>query len=444
MQFKDLGLDNRLLKNLDHYAFKKATDIQMQAIPVAIAGKDLIASSKTGSGKTLAFVLPMLHKSLKSKAFSARDPRAVILAPTRELAKQVYGELRGMLSGLSYTASLIVGGENFNDQVKSLRKHPKFIVATPGRLADHLEHRSLFLDGLDTLILDEADRMLDLGFAAELLRIHKVAKHRRRQTLMFSATLDHAEVNSIAAEMLNKPKRISIGVSNEEHKDITQSFYLCDHLDHKEAILNRVISEADYKQVIIFTATRADTDRLTKELTSNNLKAMALSGNLTQTQRNTIMSQFERGVFKILVTTDIASRGLDIANVTHVINFDMPKHTEEYVHRVGRTGRAGNKGNAISLVGPKDWDSFKRVEAYLQQDMTFSELEGLKGKFKGIKPRKPNVTKTGAAVKKKGPTQKKQAKKPVKRDKTYYKNVAVGDEVFIPKKKSVKTDTSSS
>ncbi|MDV7103285.1 DEAD/DEAH box helicase [Vibrio sp. TH_r3] len=444
MQFRDLGLDNRLLKNLDHYAFKKATDIQMQAIPVAIAGKDLIASSKTGSGKTLAFVLPMLHKSLKSKAFSARDPRAVILAPTRELAKQVYGELRGMLSGLSYTASLIVGGENFNDQVKSLRKHPKFIVATPGRLADHLEHRSLFLDGLDTLILDEADRMLDLGFAAELLRIHKVAKHRRRQTLMFSATLDHAEVNSIAAEMLNKPKRISIGVSNEEHKDITQSFYLCDHLDHKEAILNRVISEADYKQVIIFTATRADTDRLTKELTSNNLKAMALSGNLTQTQRNTIMSQFERGVFKILVTTDIASRGLDIANVTHVINFDMPKHTEEYVHRVGRTGRAGNKGNAISLVGPKDWDSFKRVEAYLQQDMTFSELEGLKGKFKGIKPRKPNVAKTGAAVKKKGPTQKKQVKKPVKRDKTYYKNVAVGDEVFIPKKKSVKTDTSSS
>lgn len=266
LQFKDLGLDNRLLKNLKHYDFKKPTDIQKQAIPVVIAGKDLLASSKTGSGKTLAFVLPMLHKSLKTKSFSAKDPRAVILAPTRELAKQVYGELRSMLAGLSYDAALILGGENFNDQVKALRRYPKFIVATPGRLADHLEHRSLYLDGLETLILDEADRMLDLGFAPELRRIHNAAKHRRRQTLMFSATLDHAEVNDIASEMLNAPKRIAVGVSNEEHKDITQKFYLCDHLDHKEAILERVLSEAEYRQVIIFTATRDDTERLTAKL----------------------------------------------------------------------------------------------------------------------------------------------------------------------------------
>jgi superfamily II DNA/RNA helicase len=435
LQFKDLGLDNRLLKNLSHYGFKKATEIQRTAIPVAIAGKDLLASSKTGSGKTLAFVLPMLHKSLKTKAFSAKDPRGVILAPTRELAKQVYGELRSMLGGLSYEAALILGGENFNDQVKALKKYPRFIVATPGRLADHLEHRSLFLDGVETFVLDEADRMLDLGFAPELRRIHNAAKHRRRQTLMFSATLDHAEVNDIAAEMLDSPKRISIGGSNEEHKDITQRFYLCDHLDHKEAILERVIQEANYKQVIIFTATRADTDRLTNVLNEKKLKAVALSGNLNQTQRNAIMSQFEREVFKILVTTDVASRGLDIANVTHVINFDMPKHTEEYVHRVGRTGRAGNKGDAISLVGPKDWDSFKRVETYLQQDLTFSVLEGLKGKFKGLKPKKPafkkRPTKKVAAKQDKKVT----AKKPAQRDKSFYQHVAVGDSVFIPKKK---------
>ncbi|WED23591.1 DEAD/DEAH box helicase [Vibrio sp. JC009] len=435
MQFKELGLDNRLLKNLNHYDFKKATEIQQQAIPVAIAGKDLLASSKTGSGKTLAFVLPVLHKALKTKAFSAKDPRAVILAPTRELAKQVYGELRSMLGGLSYTAALILGGENFNDQVKALRRFPKFIVATPGRLADHLEHRSLFLDGVDTLILDEADRMLDLGFAPELRRIHNAAKHRRRQTLMFSATLDHAEVNDIASEMLNEPKRISIGVSNEEHKDITQSFYLCDHLDHKEAILERIISEAEYRQIIIFTATRADTDRLTKELNEKKLKAVALSGNLNQTQRNAIMSQFERAVYKILVTTDVASRGLDIANVTHVINFDMPKHTEEYVHRVGRTGRAGNKGTAISLVGPKDWDSFKRVEAFLQQSIEFSVLDGLKGKFKGLKAKKPGFKKGKPAMKSQNSKVKRTTKKPAKRDKGFYQNVAVGDSVFIPKKK---------
>jgi superfamily II DNA/RNA helicase len=435
LHFKDLGLDNRLLKNLKHYDFKKATEIQSKAIPVAIAGKDLLASSKTGSGKTLAFVLPMIHKALKTKAFSAKDPRGVILAPTRELAKQVYGELRSMLGGLSYEATLILGGENFNDQVKALRKYPRFIVATPGRLADHLEHRSLFLDGVETLILDEADRMLDLGFAPELRRIANAAKHRRRQTLMFSATLDHAEVNGIANEMLDAPKRISVGVSNEQHLDITQKFYLCDHLDHKEAILDRVIEEAEYRQVMIFTATRADTDRLTDKLNEKKLKAVALSGNLNQTQRNAIMSQFERAVYKILVTTDVASRGIDIPNVSHVINFDMPKHTEEYVHRVGRTGRAGNKGDAISLVGPKDWDSFKRVELYLQQDLTFSVLEGLKGKFKGIKPRKPAFAKGGPAKKKTSTQVKKTPKKPVKRDKSFHQNVAVGDTVFIPKKK---------
>ncbi|MGV1721451.1 DEAD/DEAH box helicase [Vibrio furnissii] len=434
LQFKDLGLDNRLLKTLAHFDFKQATQIQQQAIPVAMAGKDLLASSKTGSGKTLAFLLPMLHKALKTKALSARDPRGVILVPTRELAKQVYGELRTMLSGLSYTATLITGGENFNDQVKALRRGPKFIVATPGRLADHLEHRSLFLEGLETLILDEADRMLDLGFAPQLRHIHNAAKHRRRQTLLFSATLDHAQVNDIAYEMLNDAKHIAVGGSNEQHKDITQRFYLCDHLDHKEALLDRVLDDADYRQVIIFTATRDDTERLTAKLNERKLKAVALSGSLNQVQRNTIMSQFERAVFKILVTTDVASRGLDIANVTHVINFDMPKHTEEYVHRVGRTGRAGNKGDAISLVGPKDWDSFKRVEAYLKQDIQFDVLEGLQGKFKGLKVRQP-VNKAKPQRGQAKPQAKKVAKKPVKRDKGFYDHVAVGDTVFIPKKK---------
>ncbi|WP_205351959.1 helicase-related protein, partial [Vibrio cholerae] len=187
-------------------------------------------------------------------------------------------------------------------------------------------------------------------------------------------------------------------------------------------------------QVIIFTATRADTDRLTEKLNQSNLKAVALSGNLNQTQRNTIMGQFERAVFKILVTTDVASRGLDIPAVTHVINFDMPKHTEEYVHRVGRTGRAGNKGDAMSLVGPKDWESFKRVEAFLQQEIQFEVLAGLEGKFKGLKPRqtKPKAASTQRINKAKAPSK---AKKAAPRDKSFYQNVAVGDSVFIPKKK---------
>lgn len=441
MQFKELGLDNRLLKNLNHLAFTQVTEIQKMAIPIAMADKDILASSKTGSGKTLAFVLPMLHKALKTKALSARDPRAVILAPTRELAKQVYGELRTMMGGLTYSATLIVGGENFNDQVNALRRNPRFIVATPGRLADHLDHRSLFLDGLETLILDEADRMLDLGFEKELMRIHRAAKHRRRQTLMFSATIGHSSVNTMATQMLNDPKSIAVGSENEQHRDITQRFFLCDHLDHKEAILDKLLEQEAYRQLIIFTATRSDTERLTEKLNEKNLKAVALSGELIQAKRNTIMSQFERGVYKILVTTDIASRGLDIPNVTHVINFDMPKHTEEYVHRVGRTGRAGNKGDAMSLVGPKDWMSFKNIEAYLQQAISFTELDGLKGKFKGLKPPKPQVNK--AKLKHKGGHSASLKKKPMvkKTDKSFYKNVPVGDSVFIPKKKNVDSDS---
>ena len=441
LNFKALELDNRLLKNLDHYGFKQPTEIQQRAVPVAIAGKDILASSKTGSGKTLAFILPLLHKSLKSKSFSKRDPRGVILLPTRELAKQVYGELRLMLAGLSYDVALISGGENFNDQVKALRRSPKFIVATPGRLADHLEHRSLFLGTLEMLILDEADRMLDLGFSAELRRIHKAGEHRRRQTLMFSATLDHAEVNEIAMEMLKDPKRISVGIANQEHTDITQKFYLCDHLDHKEALLEKVLEESKYFQVMIFTATRLDTERLTEKLNQQNYKAVALSGNFNQAQRNTIMSQFSRAVFKILVTTDIASRGLDIRTVTHVINFDMPRHTEEYVHRVGRTGRAGHKGNAVSLIGPKDWDNFKKIELYLQQDITFSVLEGLEGKFKGLKA-KPVKEVKKIPKKTENKNIKETPKNRTKRDKSFHQNIPVGNTVFIPKKQNKEEEES--
>lgn len=442
MQFKQLGLDNRLLKTLDHFNFHRATPIQCQAIPVALAGRDLLASSQTGSGKTLAFLLPMLHNTLKTKALSARDPRAVILVPTRELAKQVYGELRQLLTGLSYTAALISGGENFNDQVKALRRYPKFIVATPGRLVDHLEHRSLFLAGVDTLILDEADRMLDLGFAAELKRIHQSAHHRRRLTWLFSATLDHPHLQDMAAELLNNPKRIAIGAGHEPPKDIRQRFYLCDHLGHKDALLQHILAHNEYRQLIIFTATREDTQRLTDQLNHQQLKAVALSGSLTQTQRNTIMGQFERGAFKILVTTDVASRGLDIANVTHVINFDLPKHTEEYVHRVGRTGRAGHQGDAISFVGPKDWASFQRIEQFLQQSISFDVIESLPAKFTGLVPKALNKTASTKSKSKSKAVQTNKPHKPAarKHDKSFYHNVAVGDQVFIPKKKAAPRD----
>ena len=435
LQFEDLTLDNRLLKTIQHWGLTVPTQVQSSAIPLACAGKDLLVSSKTGSGKTLAFLLPAMQRVIRTKPYGRNSARVLILAPTRELAKQVYGELRKMLLGTQHKGVLILGGENFNDQANDFKKNPVFIVGTPGRIADHLEHRHFKLDTLEMLILDEADRMLDLGFAVQLKAINDASHHRRRQTMMFSATLDHDLVNEIASEMLNDPKRIAIGFMNEDHQDIEQRFYLCDHLDHKEALLKRLIKGEPFQQLLIFTATRLDTERLATLFLGLGLKAAALSGEMNQSTRNKIMNEFERGIHDILVSTDVASRGLDISNISHVINFDMPKHAEEYVHRIGRTGRAGKKGIAISFVGPKDWNSFKSIEGFLDKKMHFQTLEGLKGKFSGLKPKlKKNSKKMSEKINNKSVnTQKKHTTK--KRSKSFYQSVSVGEDVFMIKKK---------
>lgn len=432
MQFSDFGLESRLMSTVEHLGFTAPTEIQQQAIPAAMQGHDLIASSKTGSGKTLAFIIPAIQRLSKNRALSKRDPRVVILTPTRELAKQVFSQLRLFTANTQFKAVLILGGENFNDQVKVLEKEPHFIVATPGRLADHLTQGHFHLNGLELLILDEADRMLDLGFADQLSQINKAADHRKRQTLLFSATLDHAQVNEFAQELLNKPKRIAIGGAFTEHNDISKRFYLADNLDHKEALLQHFLTNENYQQVIIFTATRSDTERLANLLISKELSAVALSGELNQGQRNQIMEGFSKGHHKILVTTDLASRGLDLVNVSLVINFDMPKHTEEFIHRIGRTGRAGSKGDAIAFVGPKDWLSFKNVEGLLEQTIKFDQVDGLKAKFKGLKPKKD---KAKSAVTKVSKTEKSQAPKMKKSPKKVF-HVAkdVGDMPIIKRK----------
>ena len=396
MQFSDLPLDHRLGKALEIKGFTEATEIQAQAIPYALMGKDLIASSKTGSGKTLAFLLPAVQRVLTKQPLSRKDPRVLILAPTRELAKQVFLQLKWLIAKHQLKAALILGGENFNDQVKALRHYPQFVVGTAGRVADHLTGKSLYLNGLEMLILDEADRMLDLGFSAQLKQINAAADHRKRQSMMFSATLDNAALHYLTQSMLKAPQRISIGVSGAEHKDIQQRFFLADNVTHKERLLAHMINEKDHRQVIVFTATRADTESLSNLLKEQGLYSIALSGDLTQGQRNNIMSEFGRGQQHVLVTTDIASRGLDLLNVSLVVNFDLPKLADEYVHRVGRTGRAGNKGEAVSFVGPKDWASYLSIKDFLQQEISFSMIEGLTAKFKGLRP--PKKAKT--AVKK--------------------------------------------
>lgn len=394
MQFTDLPLDHRIIKVLTTKGLTAPTEIQQHAIPHALLGKDLLASSKTGSGKTLAFLLPALQRVLKQKPLSRKDPRVLVLAPTRELAKQVYGELKGLLQGLNLHVALVLGGENFNDQVKTLRRNPQFIVGTAGRVADHILDRSLYLNGLEMLIFDEADRMLDLGFAAQLRIIDKAADHRKRQTLMFSATLEGAEMHDITQNMLNAPQRISMDDASVPHQDISQHFYLSDHIEHKEAQLLALLPIEGREQIIVFVATREDAARLADKLNEEGHSAVGLSAELTQSQRNNIMNSFSRGQHHILVTTDVASRGLDLLNVARVINFDLPKLSDEYVHRIGRTGRAGNKGEAFSLVGPKDWRSFKRIVSFLNLQVQWQEIGGLPATFKGLQDR-PKTNKSG-------------------------------------------------
>ncbi|OYW92125.1 MAG: RNA helicase, partial [Alishewanella sp. 32-51-5] len=357
------------------------------------------------------YLLPMMQRLLKSRALSKQDARALILTPTRELAKQVYAQLRLFVANTPVTAVLLVGGENFNDQEKLLKRQPDIIVATPGRFVDHLEHKSVFLQGLEMLILDEADRMLDLGFLPQLTIINKAADHRLRQTLLFSATLEHTDLDALSLALLKNPFRVCVNSGHELHSDISQRFYFADHLTHKEALLAKLLQQESLKQLIIFTATRDDAGRLAEFCQQAGLPAIGLSARLNQAQRNKVMQDFASGKYQVLVTTDLASRGLDLLQVSHVINFDLPKHPEEYVHRIGRTGRAGAKGTAISLVGPKDWPALQKIEAFLRRPAEFSTLEGLAARFNGqpvvkvapkktpqTKPAKPGAGKTARVV----------------------------------------------
>lgn len=429
MLFNELPLDKRLLKALDTMQVSEATDIQQQAIPHALMGKDIFASSKTGSGKTLAFLIPAVQRLLSQKALSKRDPRALILAPTRELAKQVFSVARALSQKQGIQCTLIVGGENYNDQLKALRRNPHIVVGTAGRINDHLEARHMFLNGLELLILDEADRMLELGFEKALVNVHNSADHRKRQTMMFSATIDSADVDHMTSLLLTAPAKINVDKVATPHEDIHQRFYFADGVSHKDQLLLKAIELSGRDQALVFTATKSDTERLAKHLQDNNISAAFLHGDLLQNQRSAIINEFGRGKIGILVTTDLASRGLDIANITQVINYDLPKFADEYVHRIGRTGRAGKKGDALSFVSQKDWRSFKAIQNRLEQRFDFSQIDGLVAKFKGMtaKP-KLDTSKTKTKVK----TQK---HSPSKRPTRRFNSADSTDLGFVPVKR---------
>jgi superfamily II DNA/RNA helicase len=378
LSFENLKLDPKLLRAVAACHFKQPTDIQRQAIPVALEGRDLMASAQTGTGKTAAFVLPALQKLLTPSVARGRGPRVLVLTPTRELALQVTDNIKQFSRECRFTSGSVVGGMSYGPQLNLLRQPLDFLVATPGRLMDHMEQGREDFSRIEILVLDEADRMLDMGFVDAVKTIAK-ATPAQRQTLLFSATLEGA-VLKIAQQLLKNPARIQLAANTDQHAYITQQVHAADDVAHKHSLLAHLLNNDALYQALIFTATKRGADRLAKKLAEQGHGATALHGDMNQNQRKRTIERMKRGEHRVLVATDVAARGRYIQGLSHVINFDLPRVAEDYIHRIGRTGRAGASGIAISLVGPDDHDNLRGIERLLKRRLERSVIAGLEPK----------------------------------------------------------------
>ena len=381
--FADFPLDESLHKALESLGFTTPTPVQEQSIPAALEGKDLLVSSQTGSGKTAAFLLPTLNALAGQETFvpfkermkAVTQPNILVISPTRELAQQVCQDAIAFVRHMKgVRVAAIMGGMPFGKQIQQL-KGAQVVVATPGRLLDLVNRRQIKLDKVDSLIVDEADRMLDLGFSEDLEAISDLAANRK-QTLMFSATFAPRIIN-LAERMMNEPERIAIETGHSTNTDITQTLHWTDGFEHKKKLLTHWLSEEDVDQAVVFASTQEDTDMLAEELAEAGLSVVALHGAMPQTVRNRRLRSIREGRAKILVATDVAARGLDVPTISHVINFGLPMKNEDYVHRIGRTGRAGRTGKAITLATYRERGKIRALEDYLDARLNVSEIEGL-------------------------------------------------------------------
>ncbi len=375
MSFEKLQLAPSILKAIAECGYTTPTPIQEQAIPMALTGRDLIASAQTGTGKTAAFILPALQRLSVPLSGKNRGPRVLVLTPTRELAGQVSDAARTYSKYQRIRCATILGGMPYREQLRLLSQPLDLVVATPGRLNDHLERGRINLSRVELLVLDEADRMLDMGFIEDVERIASAAP-ADRQTLLFSATLD-ARIEKLARGILNEPEMVLIAGKKDDHAAIEQRLLVADGLDHKNSMLRHLIEDDDVTQAIVFSATKRDADVIAVKLRSEGHAAAALHGDMNQNARNRTIADMRRGKIKLLVATDVAARGLDVAGISHVINFDLPKFAEDYIHRIGRTGRAGASGIAISFVSNHEIDCLKRIERYIGQSIPQHVIPGL-------------------------------------------------------------------
>jgi ATP-dependent RNA helicase SrmB len=396
IHFHELIVDPQLRKAIESQGYEQPTPVQLKAIPQILAGKSLLVSSKTGSGKTAAFLLPSLQKILGTPPVNPISTRILILTPTRELARQIVKNAEQLLRFASIKVAMICGGEELKYQKAVLRKNPEIIVATPGRMAEHIAHKSTDFSGLEFFVLDEADRMLEMGLNEDVLKIAATCR-AERQTLLFSATMEQKGLRHLIKEvMLGDAEQIDV---EETANAITQQMVLADDVKHKEKLLIALLAKTSFEKVVVFTNTKIKAAQLDGMLRYNKYRVSALHGDIGQDQRKISLDLFRQGKTQILVATDVAARGLDIAGVDLIVNFDMAHSGDEYVHRIGRTGRADSEGTAISFVSANDWNLTKSIERYLNVEFEQISFPGVAAKYQG--PHKIKSSGKAAGTKKK-------------------------------------------
>ncbi|WP_045856610.1 DEAD/DEAH box helicase [Teredinibacter purpureus] len=396
-EFTELGLHPSIGRALDKLEFTEPTDVQAKSIPAALTGRDLMVSSRTGSGKSAAFILPMLHRFLHNPQPHS-STRALILVPTRELALQTAKAFAQFATFTHLKIGIVMGGESYRHQVSTLRRNPEVLVATPGRLVEHIKNNNIDFSDIEMLVLDESDRMLDMGFKDAMATISE-ACNPARQNLLFSATLKHKGIGSIT-EHMSDPIRIQIDSLQSGHDNITQQRVLADDDRHKEQLIAQLIQEENAERVIVFCATRLQCQKVSNILRAKKLISEYIHGEVAQSDRKQVLNRFRDGKIQVLVATDVAARGLDIHDVDLVVNFTIAFSGDEHVHRVGRTGRADKAGLAITLVNAKDWNAMSSIERYLKIRLEPRKVKGLEADYTGPKKLKSSGKAAGTKKKK--------------------------------------------
>lgn len=402
MFFDNLDLDPKVLQSISEAGYTEPTEIQKEAIPKILSGHNIRASAQTGTGKTAAFLLPAMNRLAKTEQRKGKGPTVLVLAPTRELAMQIAAQSEVYSKHLNRVKTVCVsGGVPYHKQLNKLSRPYEILIATPGRLIDYLNRKKIDLSSVEMVVLDEADRMLDMGFIQPVKQVVN-ATPKGRQVLLFSATLEK-KIIKLSEELMDNPIQIEIHAKHARHENIQQRLHYVDDLNHKNKLLEHILNTDEVENTIIFTSTKRHADHLVSELKDKGHLSAALHGDMNQRQRTRTIAQLKAGKITTLVATDVAARGIDVQSITHVINFDLPYHIEDYVHRIGRTGRAGSKGTALSFAGGRDSSLIRQIEKFTGQAINVVEVPGLEPRKK---PKQHSSESNGPRKRSNGPSRK--------------------------------------